>query len=142
MSISKIKIDHNIPSIVLLLVGGSLILVGGLGSLAWSSMFTFMNSGMMDYDMMMGNMMNDRMTWMMNNQPWHNMILGFSVVGISSGIIVIASGLLIYRKPSNAQLYGILGLVFSTIGFLGMGGFVIGSVLGILGSILALFLKK
>lgn len=141
MSISEIKIDHNIPSIVLLLVGGSLILAGGLVSLAWSSMFAFMNSGMMDYGMMMGNMMNDRMS-MMDNQPWHNMILGFSVVGISSGIIVITSGLLIYKKPSNTQLYGIIALVFSTIGFLGMGGFVIGSILGILGGILTLILKK
>lgn len=142
MSISKIKIDYNLSSVILLLIGGSLILVGGLVSLVWNSMFAFMNSGMMDYDMMMGNMMNDGMTWMMNNQLWHNMILGFSVVGISSGIIVIASGLLIYRKPSNGQMYGIIALVFSTIGFLGMGGFVIGSILGILGGILALFLKR
>lgn len=147
MSVSKIKLDYHLPSVILLLVGGSLILVGGLVSLAWSSMFAFMNSGMMDYGMMdygmmMGNMMNDRMMWTMNNQLWHSMILGFSVAGISSGIIVITSGFLIYRKPSNAQLYGIIALVFSIIGFLGMGGFVIGSILGILGGILALFLKK
>lgn len=142
MSVSKIKLDYNLLPVILLLIGGSLILVGGLVSFAWSSMFTFMNSGMMNYDMMMGNMMNDRMMWMMNNQPWHNMVLGFSVLGISSGIIVITSGLLIYRKPSNVQLYGIIALVFSTIGFFGMGGFVIGSILGILGGILALFFKK
>jgi len=133
---------YNLPSVILLLIGGSQILVGGLASLAWSSMFTIMNNGMMNYDMMMGNMMNDQMMWMMNNQLWHNMVLGFSVVGISSGVIVITSGLLIYRKPSNAQMYGIIALVFSSISFLGMGGFVIGSVLGILGGILALFLKK
>lgn len=142
MSVSKVKLDYHLPSIILLLLGGSLILVGGLVSLVWSSMFTFMNRGMMDYDMMMEAMTNDGMMWTMNNQLWHSMTLGVSVAGISSGIIVIASGLLIYRKSSNAQLYGIIGLVFSTIGFLGMGGFVIGPILGILGGILALFLKR
>jgi hypothetical protein len=41
-------------------------------------------------------------------------------------------------KPSQLQTWSILILVFSILGFFGFGGFIVGSVLGIVGAIMIL----
>lgn len=141
MSVIRTKIDFRKPAVVLLLIGGSLILSGGILSLALNSMWAFMNTGMMNQGMMMGNMMDGQMMWMMNNQFWSGMMTTISIVGISSGVLVIVAGIMINQK-SSIEMWAVVALVFSTIAFLNTGGFVIGSILGILGGILSLFLKK
>ena len=71
-----------------------------------------------------------------------NLAAGFvgaiAVFGLICGIIVTTSSILIRLKPAQRQTWGILVLVFSVLGFFGLGGFIIGSVLGIVGGILAL----
>ena len=60
------------------------------------------------------------------------------VFGLICGMIVTTSAVLMRLKPVQRQTWGILVLVFSILGFFGFGGFIIGSVLGIVGGILAL----
>jgi len=133
------------PSVILTLAGGALILAGGLLSLAWSTSFAPVMSGMTCCNMMDGMMMGGMMhggDWWMGNQFWFNMMYGLSLAAIASGLIVIISGIMISRKPSNSQMWGIITIVFSVIGILGMGGFILGTVLGTLGGILALTMGK
>src|SRR6266699_3105134 len=47
--------------------------------------------------------------------------------------IVTMSAVLLRLKPNQRQTWGILVLVFSILGFFGFGGFIVGSVLGIVG---------
>ena len=61
-----------------------------------------------------------------------------AVFGLICGIIVTMSAVLLRLKPYQRQTWGILVLVFSILGFFGFGGFIVGSVLGIVGGILAL----
>jgi uncharacterized protein DUF6114 len=61
-----------------------------------------------------------------------------AVFGLICGIIVTMSAVLMRLKPGQRQTWGILVLVFSILGFFGFGGFIIGSVLGIVGGILTL----
>lgn len=61
-----------------------------------------------------------------------------AVFGLICGIIVTTSSVLMRLKPAQRQTWGILVLVFSVLGFFGLGGFIIGSILGIVGGILAL----
>jgi len=100
----------------------------------------YVNNQMMYNNMMMGGMMNERMGVMMS-APFGT-LYGLSLAAITSGLIVIISGIMISRKPSNSQMWGIITIVFSVIGILGMGGFILGTVLGTLGGILALTMGK
>jgi len=45
-------------------------------------------------------------------------------------------------KPAQASAWGTLVLVFSVVSLLGMGGFFLGAILGIVGGILALTWKR
>jgi hypothetical protein len=58
--------------------------------------------------------------------------------GLICGIIVKMSAVLLRLKPNQRQTWGILVLVFSVLGFFGFGGFIVGSVLGIVGGIMTL----
>jgi hypothetical protein len=58
--------------------------------------------------------------------------------GLASGIIVLASAVLLLTNRSQARTWGVLILVFSVLSFLGLGGFAVGAILGIVGGILTL----
>ena len=61
-----------------------------------------------------------------------------AVFGLICGIIVTMSAVLLRLKSNQRQTWGILVLVFSILGFFGFGGFIVGSVLGIVGGIMTL----
>jgi len=65
-----------------------------------------------------------------------------AVFGLICGTIVTASAILLRLKPNQRQTWGILVLVFSILGFFGAGGFIVGSVLGIVGGIMTLRWKS
>ena len=71
-----------------------------------------------------------------------NLAAGFvgalSIFGLICGIIVLFSAIMLRFRPSQLQTWGILILVFSILGFFGFGGFIVGSVLGIVGAIMIL----
>ena len=58
--------------------------------------------------------------------------------GLVSGIIVLASAVLLRTTPSQRKTWGVLMLVFSILSFVGFGGFVVGAVLGVVGGIMTL----
>ncbi|MCL4344015.1 MAG: hypothetical protein JRN10_02050 [Nitrososphaerota archaeon] len=64
-----------------------------------------------------------------------------AIFGLVSGIVVIASAFML-RKSADYTVWGILIIVFSIFSFFGMGGFVVGAVLGIVGGGLALSWKS
>ncbi|MEM2051526.1 MAG: DUF6114 domain-containing protein, partial [Candidatus Caldarchaeum sp.] len=76
------------------------------------------------------------MGWWM---PWAWSALPF--IGLVSGIVVIASALMLQSRPSQAHTWGALILAFSMISIFGMGGFIIGALLALVGGILALTWK-
>jgi hypothetical protein len=63
------------------------------------------------------------------------------LVGLASGIIVLVSAVILLTRPSQVRIWGVLVLVFSVLSFLGLGGFVVGAILGIVGGILTLSWK-
>ncbi|MBI4021535.1 MAG: hypothetical protein HY369_04785 [Candidatus Aenigmarchaeota archaeon] len=69
------------------------------------------------------------------------MIMAMGVVGIIFGLIVIYGSTLM-KKQGKAQTGGILVLIFSILSIIGGAGFLIGFILGLVGSILALTAKK
>ncbi|MEM1943069.1 MAG: hypothetical protein QXO30_03015 [Candidatus Caldarchaeum sp.] len=117
-------------AIILSLVGGVFILAGGLLGVAVWMMWGGMMGG---WGGVMGPWM---MGWMM---PWA--WSAFSTIGLVSGLIVIASALMLQNRPNQAQTWGAVILASSTVSLFGMGGFLIGALLAILGGVLALTWK-
>jgi len=68
----------------------------------------------------------------------YGIVSGLMLVSLVSGVLVIVGAVMINIHPSQSSTWGIVVLVFSIISFVGMGGFVIGAVLGVVGGILAL----
>jgi len=119
---------------VLSLVGGVFILLGAIVT----SILTFGSPtivGSMSSSMsgMMGGM-NDRMA--MGMMGVYSI---FSIIGLASGALVILGAVMLYSRPFEKDLWGAVIIAFSTLGILGgMGGFMVGLVLGIVGGTLAL----
>ena len=65
----------------------------------------------------------------------------FASLGVLSGFLVLA-GFYLSLKPKTSQTGGILIIVFSALAFISGGGFIIGSILGIIGGALILGSKK
>jgi hypothetical protein len=59
-------------------------------------------------------------------------------LGLISGIILLIVATMMYFKPGRYRIWGIITIVFSIIALLAMSGFVMGTVLGIIGGILAI----
>ncbi len=80
------------------------------------------------------------MSWMMggmNGQMGMGMMIGgmmsvyaiFSIIGLSSGALVILGAVMLYSRPFEKDLWGGVIIAFSILGILGgMGGFMIGLV--------------
>ncbi len=63
------------------------------------------------------------------------------VLGLVSGIIVLASALMLQRNMESKSMWSALIIIFSVVSFLGLGGFFVGGILGVIGGILALTWK-
>ena len=61
-----------------------------------------------------------------------------AIFGFICGIIVLLSSVMLRFRPAQRQTWGTLTLVFSILSFFGFGGFIVGAVLGIVGSIMIL----
>ena len=63
----------------------------------------------------------------------------FSIIGLAAGTLVILGAVMLYSRPFEKDLWGAFIIAFSILGILGgMGGFMVGLVLGIVGGALAL----
>ncbi len=117
--IESVKEGFNVPS-GLSLAAGVIILFGGIASWVWHTVFF------------------SHMGWMMS-APWFTpMLLGTSLVGTVSGAMVILGAIMMSQRPHESHKWGVIVLVFSLLSLFGMGGFLIGTVLGIIGGVLAL----
>ena len=69
-------------------------------------------------------------------------LLDGSIGGVIFGIVIILAGVMISKNPAKAKMWGIVALVLSIISiFTVLGGFVIGFILALIGSILAIVYK-
>ena len=138
---SEIKSDGRYPlgAYACSLAAGIIIVVGGV--IAAFFTITIMPSfGMMFPGTgMMGPGMG---TGMIGFMGLGSMLVFAGIsIGMVSGIIVLVAAILLRTKPKDYQTWGILILIFSIISLFGMGGFFIGSIVGIVGGALALSWK-
>lgn len=113
------------------LAGGIIILLGGVIFL-----------GAATYVIPHINLSNVTVPQGMNRADLPRLISGVLSVmggfGIVCGGIVLLSATMLLAKVGERRTWGVLILVFSVLSFVGLGGFVVGAILGIVGGILAL----
>jgi len=120
---------------VLSLIGGTLILVSGVISSLWFMSGRPGMGGMMGG---FGGMMDGYEHMMGNFGVSSGFMVGLALIGLISGILVIIGALMLNASPAEHTAWGTIVLVFSIISLLGMGGFFIGAILGIIGGAFAL----
>jgi len=125
---------HNTgkPSIwfILSLIGGILIFV----SSAISTVCFAVGSSPFGYSDFWGMMAGFHSMMGFNN----DYLLGFSVVGLVCGVVVVIGSFLLNLRPLKHVSWGVIVLVFSAISFVSMGGWFVGAALGIAGGALAI----
>ncbi len=77
--------------------------------------------------------------------------LGFAGMGAVStllggisllfAVLILLGAAMMYARPAQAKIWGIVTLVFAVIGFFFVGGFYIGSILALVGGILGIVWK-
>ena len=137
---------------ILSLIGGILILLGGGVSSIWFMFGGFSMGGMMGgfggmmggFQGMMGGfqgMMGGFQGMMGSLGIPFGFMSGFFLIGLVSGVIITIGSVMLNARPSEHNAWGMIILVFSIISLLGMGGFLVGAILGIVGGALALSWK-
>lgn len=119
---------------ILSLIGGVVMLIVGAIFFLW-----FMSGGIVIGGMMGGfsGMMGGYHAMMGSLGVPLSFLSGFSLVGLVSGILVVAGAIMLNIRPAEHIEWGVVIVVFSIISFLGTGGFLIGAVLGTIGGTLA-----
>ena len=115
------------------LAGGILVTLGSIFAFGWSlananNFYGFMGSAM------------ERSYYFHGMGPgaFGGIFSTFATIGAISGVLVVLFAILMRVKPADRRTYGTLILVFSVLSFAGMGGFIVGAILGIVGGVLAL----
>jgi len=121
-----------VTAFILSLIGGLIILVGGVVGSVW-----YLFDGTF-YGGMWGGMMGGWHSMMGSLGFPYGYMAGFSLAGLVSGIIVVIGAVMLNTRPTEHTSWGIVILVFSVISFIGMGGFLVGAILGIIGGAFAI----
>jgi hypothetical protein len=128
------------PSAVLAIIGGALMVTGGI--LVPSMLGIWIQGGLPGW-MGAGSIMRCQGCGpMMSGSSFMWTAVGVvSAISIGSGVVSIIGGYSIYKKPESSSKWGVAILIASIVGLIGMSGFFIGPILGIIGGILALTMK-
>ncbi len=118
MSVSNKKVEIS-SAAGLSLAAGIIIVIGSSVSSFWHTTFF------------------PQMGWMMGQQFASGIIVS-SLVGIVFGAVVIIGAVLMYKKPLQTRQWGVIVLAASALSFIGMGGFMIGGILGVIAGVITL----
>ena len=119
------------PQFILSLAGGIIILLGGIVSLLWL---------LVDFQASFDPLADVRN--MLGEQEFRVFQIRYTVAGISSGVAVILVSFVLKMKPEESRRWGLMIIVLSAMSILGMGGFIIGMALGIIGGAIAIMKGK
>ncbi len=109
---------------VLVLIGGVFVLIGGLATIALGGFASALGSALH-----------------VGSGVGTGISVG-GVLGVIAGIVMIISSILMNKTDvSKVKMWSIVAIVFTIISLGNFGGFVIGFILGLIGSILGLTYK-
>jgi hypothetical protein len=119
------------------LAGGIIILFGSIIPLLFFTNYSYQTPGMMG-GMMMGGGRGMGVMWFGPGLMGSWFSASFFLIPMISGIIVIVGAIMMNKRSHEATVCGIVVLVFSVLGLTGIGLAILGSILGIIGGVIAL----
>ena len=119
----------------LTLVGGLILLIVSLVNAVWFGSGAPTWGGFGSY---MQGMMGSNHNFMGTYASSTGFFTAVSVVSLVCGVIVLVGAIMLRVYPKDHVVWGVVILVFSAVSFVGMGGYFIGAVLGIVGAVLAI----
>jgi len=72
----------------------------------------------------------------------YGFLAGISLVSVICGVVVVMSAIMLGVHPQEQLIWAIVIIVFSAVSFVGMGGFFIGAILGIVGGLFVLATRQ
>ncbi len=123
---------------VISLVGALIVLIFSLVNLVWFGSNAPNWGGFGNYCV---SMMDGYHNFMGSYSTSTGFFTAISIVSFVCGVIVLMSALVLRIHPQEHFLWGIVIVVFSAISFVGMGGYFVGAIFGIIGGALALTYK-
>jgi hypothetical protein len=132
--------SHQTPvtAYVLSLIGGIITFLTGIIGLAW---FGSNGPNWTGFGGFMGRIMNGYHGMMGGNGSYYSLFSILSIIGIVAGVLVVVSAVMLRIRPKEHVLWGAMIIAFSAISLVGMGGFFIGAILGIIGGSFAIAYK-
>jgi len=124
---------------IVALIGGLIILISSSINVIWYSSGASNFGG---YGSFAGGMMNGYHNFMGNYGGSYGFLAGISLVGAICGIIVLMGAIMLKIQPHQHVLWAIVIIAFSAISFVGMGGYFIGAILGIIGGLFVLSIRQ
>ena len=120
------------------LVGGLIVLMTSIINVVWFSSGTpnfggygsFISGIMGGYHNFMGGASSD------------GFLAGISLLAVICGVIVVMSSINLRLNPQQRMIWAAVIIVFSTVSFVGMGGFFIGAILGIIGGLFVIATRQ
>jgi bacteriorhodopsin len=86
--------------------------------------------------------MDGNHNFMGNYASSNSFLAGISVIALVCGVIVLMGALMLRVQPRNHTIWAAIIIVFSVISFVGMGGYFIGAILGLIGGIFELSIRQ
>ena len=123
---------------VISLVGALIVLIFSLVNLVWFGSNSPNWGGFGNY---WGGMMDGYHNFMGSYSTSTGFFTAISVVSLVCGVIMLMSTFVLRIHPQEHFLWGVVIVVFSAISFVGMGGYFVGAIFGIIGGALALTYK-
>jgi hypothetical protein len=122
---------------VISIVGGLIVLVFSLVNLVWFGSGAPNWGGFGDY---WASMMNGYHNFM-GIASSNSFFTAVSIVSLVCGVVVVFSSFVLRLHAKEHAIWGVVIIVFSAISFVGMGGYFVGAIFGIIGGALALTYK-
>lgn len=123
--VERAKIDVSLPY-TLSLIAGILIVAGAVGvltMLGWYQSMFGVGGGMM--------MGGSWQIFMQGFAPWYIAVM--AGISLAAGSTVLAGAYKMQKEPGKVQVWGFLVLIGSIVALFCIGGFGLGSILGIIG---------
>jgi len=120
------------------LVGGLIVLITSIINVLWYSSGTPNLGGYGSYiSGVMGGYHN-----FLGMYSSYGFLAGISLVSVICGVVVVMGAIILRVHPEERLIWAIVIIAFSAVSFVGMGGFFIGALLGIIGGAFVLVTRQ
>jgi hypothetical protein len=124
---------------ILSLIGGLVILISSTVNFVWFLSGAQNFGGFGNY---MQGFMDGNHNFMGTYASSNNFLAGISVIALVCGVIVLIGSLMLKVQPQDHTIWSIIIIAFSMVSFVGMGGYFLGAILGVIGGAFELSIRQ